>query len=386
MRILHTADWHLGRTFHGIQLTDDQAFVLDDFVRLVREARPDVVLIAGDIYDRAVPPIEAVRLLDEVLAQILMDCRVPVILIAGNHDSPDRLSFGQRLLARQNLHVLGQLEHGLAPVVIEDAAGPVYFCPLPYAEPALVRDRLSDPEAQSHDLAMASLLRHFTAQIPAGSKARTVVVAHAFVAGGEGSESERPLSVGGAGTVEAAHFLPFNYVALGHLHRPQIAGAKHIRYAGSLMKYSFAEAEHQKSITLVEMDAAGGVSCEAISLAPRREVRCISGYLAEILKGPLPGVNREDYLMVTLHDRGAILNAIGTLREVYPNVLRVERLHLTVGKELQRPAGDHRRLTEAELFASFFEQVTGAALSEAAARMFAETVDCLYQPEAGVER
>lgn len=386
MRILHTSDWHLGRTFYGIQLTDDQAYVLEDFIRLVRDTTPDAVLIAGDIYDRSVPPIEAVRLLDEVLSRILMDYRVPVILIAGNHDSPDRLGFGQRLLARQDLHVLGQLERGLAPVVIADAAGPVYFCPLPFAEPALVRDRLSAPEAQSHDLAMARLLGHFTAQIPPGPGVRTVVMAHAFVAGGESSESERPLSVGGSGTVEAAHFQPFNYVALGHLHQAQAAGAKHIRYAGSLMKYSFSEAEHLKSVTLVEMDAAGSVKSEAIPLTPRREVRCITGYLPEILKGPPPGINREDYLMVTLKDTGAILNVMGTLREVYPNVLRVDRPYLTAGNELQGPVGDHRRLTEAELFASFFEQVTGSSLSEAAAQVFAETVSSLYRPETGVRK
>jgi exonuclease SbcD len=152
------------------------------------------------------------------------------------------------------------------------------------------------------------------------------------------------------------------------------------------MKYSFSEAEHLKSVTLVEMDADGSVKSEAIPLTPRREVRCITGYLPEILKGPLPGVNREDYLMVTLKDTGAILNVMGTLREVYPNVLRVDRPYLTAGNELQRPVGDHRRLTEAELFASFFEQVTGSHLSEAAAQVFAETVSSLYQPETGVRK
>ena len=384
MRILHTSDWHLGRTFHGVHLTNDQVYILDEFVRLVRDTHPDVVLIAGDIYDRSVPPTEAVRLLDEVLSRILMDHRVPIILIAGNHDSPERLGFGQRLLARQGLHVVGQLERGPVPIVIPDAFGPVYFCPLPYAEPALVRDRLQVPEAQNHDQAMAALLSHFVQQIP--GQARTVIAAHAFVAGGEGSESERPLSVGGSGTVEAAHFQPFNYVALGHLHQSQAAGGEHIRYAGSLMKYSFSEADHRKSITLVEMDAAGKVSSEAITLSPSRDVRCLKGYLQEILSGPQNGESREDYLMVTLQDTGAILDVMGKLREVYPNVLRVDRPYLTTGNNLQGPMGDHRRLSETELFASFFEQVTGKALAEDEEKMFAETVDTLYRQEREVSR
>ena len=180
MRILHTSDWHLGRTFYGIQLTDDQAYVLEDFIRLVQDTRPDAVLIAGDIYDRSVPPIEAVRLLDEVLSRILIDYRVPIILIAGNHDSPDRLGFGQRLLALQDLHVVGQLERGLSPVVIADSAGPVYFCPLPFAEPALV-DAVGPGSAKSRQ--PWPIFSAFYGADSSWVKGSTVVIAHAAVAG-----------------------------------------------------------------------------------------------------------------------------------------------------------------------------------------------------------
>jgi exonuclease SbcD len=383
MRILHTSDWHLGRIFHGIYLTDDQAHVLHQFIRLAGDTRPDVILISGDIYDRSVPPTEAIRLLDEVLSSILMDYKIPVILITGNHDSPDRLGFGTRLLAQQGLHLVGQINEQLRPIVIDDKHGPVYFCPAPYSEPPLVRERLQLPEAASHEQAMLAVIAHYAAAIPHG--ARRVLLAHAFAAGGVESESERPLTVGGTGAVSAACFRDFHYAALGHLHQPQDIGGAQARYAGSLLKYSFSEAHHRKSVTLAELDGAGKLTYEAIPLSPRRDVRRLEGYFKDIITGPQNGESREDYIMVTLKDEGAILDAIGKLREVYPNVLHLERPGLTAGGELRGPGGDHRRLDEAELFASFFEQVTGTLLSAEQHKTFNETLETFYRQEREVQ-
>ncbi|MCL6638994.1 MAG: exonuclease SbcCD subunit D [Firmicutes bacterium] len=379
MRILHTSDWHLGRIFHGVHLTEDQAHLLDQLVRLTVDLKPDAVLIAGDVYDRSVPPADAVELLDEVLSRLLLDCRTPVLVIAGNHDSPGRLGFGTRLLARQGLHIAGLINERLKPVVIYDQYGPVYFCPLPYAEPSVVRERLAVPEAAGHDEAMQAMVRHITRFVPPG--ARAVALAHAFVAGGRESDSERPLSVGGSGFVDASRFTPFHYVALGHLHQAQNVGGERVHYAGSLMKYSFAEAAHQKSVTLVEIDAAGNTTLEPVRLRPRRDVRCLDGFLNDILAGPQNGESRDDYIMVTLKDTGAILDAMGKLRAVYPNVLHIERPHFQTRGELRGPAGDHRGLREVDLFSSFFEQVTGAPLSEDQARELAETVETLYRSD-----
>lgn len=383
MRLLHTSDWHLGRIFHGVHLVDDQAHVLEQLVDLVRDSGVDAVLVSGDVYDRAVPPTEAVALLDEVLARILLECRVPVIMISGNHDSPERLGFGTRLLARQGLHLVSRVSGIIEPVVLRDLHGPVYFCPLPYAEPPVVRDRLNVPEALDHQRSLGLLIDRLLAQVPAG--ARTVALAHAFVAGGEESESERPLSVGGTGIVDAACFHPFHYAALGHLHGSQQAGNERIRYAGSLLKYSFAESARRKSVTLVEMDGAGEVRTEEIHLVPRRDVRCIEGYLDELLSGRIDGGNSEDYLMVTLKDTGAILDAIGKLRAIYPNVLHIERPWFNRGGELSGPGGDHRRVSEADLFASFFKQVTGEVLEDELHRAFAETLESYYRQEREVQ-
>ena len=362
MRFLHTADWHLGRIFHNTHLTEDQAYVLEQFVDLVRDVKPDAVVLAGDVYDRAVPPPEAVSLLDDVLSRILLDCRVPVIITAGNHDSPERLGFGEKVLARQNLYVFGQVSSAVQPVMLADAHGPVYFCPIPYAEPAVVRERLADGEVHSHEQALALLAQRIQDSVPSG--ARRVGIAHAFVAGGTGSESERPLSIGSLATVSAGVFDSFHYVALGHLHQAQQVGRPEIRYAGSPLKYSFSEARHKKSVALVELDATGNAQVELVALRPRRDVRCLEGFLEELLTAGGRDDNKEDYVMVTLRDRGAILDAMGKLRQAYPNVLHLERLQAAAaGTEAHR--GDHRRQSEADLFTSFFAQVTGQPPDEA---------------------
>lgn len=377
MRILHTADWHLGRIFYGIHLTDEQAVVLAQFVQLVKDAKADVVVIAGDIYDRAVPPTEAVQLLDEVLSQILMDCRVPVIMIAGNHDSPERLAFGSRLLARQGLYVCGMPDTDLRPVILEDLAGPVYFLPLPYAEPALVRERMQDASLTDHHDAMLCMIERVRSQVPAN--ARTVGIAHAFVAGGLGSESERPLSVGGSGQVAPGIFNAFHYTALGHLHNAQTAGHQRIHYAGSLLKYSFDEAAHKKGINIIDMDAAGGVTIERVALSPKKDVRCIQGVLADILHSGTGDQHKEDYLMVTLEDREPILDVMGKLRAVFPHVLHIERPYLSSTGELRKPDRDYRHQSEAQLFSAFFHQVTGEDMSAGQEAHFTGLLDELFR-------
>lgn len=361
MRFLHTADWHLGRIFYNTHLTDDQAHVLGQLIAVVKDSRPDAVVIAGDVFDRAVPPPEAVSLLDDILAELLLDCKVSVIVIAGNHDSPERLGFGERLLARQKLYLAGQVSPNWQPVVLEDAWGPVYFCPLPYAEPAVVRDKLA-VEAVGHEQALVALLIAGAARVPAGK--RRVAVAHAFVAGGMASESERPLAIGGIPTVPAGLFGDFCYTALGHLHQAQQVGSGAIRYAGSLLKYSFAEAGHHKSVSLVEIDAAGGVRVEPVELKPRRDVRCLEGELAAMLAGAANDKNTDDYIMATLTDSGAILDPKGKLSRVYPNIMSVEKACFAAAGGTEALRVDHRRQTTDDLFAAFYGQVTGQPLAD----------------------
>ena len=383
MRFIHTADWHLGRLFHGQHLTQDQAYVLEQFHTVVRESGAQAVLIAGDVYDRAVPPTEAVALLDETLARLLLEDKVQVILTAGNHDSAERLGFASRLLAAQGLFVRGQLTADLPPVVLEDAFGPVYFQPFTYAEPALVRAVFGCAEIQDFDAAMAHLVAVGLRQIPANS--RRVALAHAFIAGGSETESERPLSVGGAVNVSAAHFKPFHYTALGHLHNPQTAGNENIRYSGSLLKYSFDEADQKKGIYIVDLDEKGAVSVEKISMQPKRDVCRIKGFFDEIRCNRQKYPESEDYTLVELLDTQAILDVHGQLEKIYPNLMQVERPNLNVGGTLREERLDYRSKSEVELFGDFFRQMTDEMLDEKQKTLFARTVDELVASQREVK-
>jgi exonuclease SbcD len=421
MRFLHSADWHLGRVYHGVSLLDDQAHVLQQFVRIAADTRPDAILLAGDIYDRSVPPAEAVRLLDLVLSELILDLKIPVVMIAGNHDGPDRLAFGSGLLQRAGLTVRGPVEMDAAPLVLRDAHGEVAVYALPYAEPALVRSASGDDTIADHHAALAAQTAAVRAAHVPGR--RTVVVAHAFVQGGTESESERPLSVGGTGAVGVGVFDGFDYVALGHLHRPQGIGAKRggegaagasggsaaeahrsvdavdaadaanainatnaaapwrsarIQYSGSLLKYSFAEADHAKSVNLVELDAEGNCTVERIPLVPRRDLRILEGELAALVAAAATDPARDDYVLARLTDHGALLDAMGKLRAAYPNALAIERPTLT-GDGPGRATADHRRTRIQDLFASFHEETTGVALEPAAQAALDRVVDRLEQ-------
>lgn len=361
MRILHTSDWHLGRIFCGVHLTGEQEYVLESLTDIIRDGDIDVVVIAGDVFDRAVPPVEAVNLLDDVLNRIVFGLKKPVIAIAGNHDSPDRLAFGSRFFTGHGLHVAGQAGAEARTVVLEDKYGEVAFCAIPYADAPFVRDALGCEEISSHEEAMAALAGQ--AEAATAGYQRRIAVAHTFVAGGQASDSERPLSVGGTASVAAGLFSPFQYTALGHLHRPQrMAGG--VVYSGSLMKYSFDEAEHKKSATIVDMDGDGAVTLETLELKPRRDVRCLRGSLEELIRKAADDAGRQDYVKAILTDEGALFDAMGQLRKAYPNALEIEREFMTAGAAVTGVSGDYRRFTDFELFCDFYSQVTGKPLAE----------------------
>jgi len=376
LRFLHTADWHLGRLFHGTSLLEDQVPLLDQLARLASESAVDALLLAGDVYDRAVPPADAVALFDDFLSRIALDLGIPIVLIAGNHDSGERLGFGARLLGGRGVHVSGRVtSHDPIgrEVVLEDDAGPVHLRALPYADPPVVRAALGRSDLSSHDSAMGALLEAARAALPAGR--RSVLVAHAFVAGGSECESERPLSVGGSGAVSRQRFAGFDYVALGHLHAPQRVGEDRLRYSGSLAKYSFSEVDHRKSVSLVDLSADGAVSVEEVALTPRRDLRVVEGSMDELLRGPASGESTEDYLLARVTDKSALLNPIGMLREVYPNVMQLERTALQGSLEGAAGVPTQRAQSPAQLFGDFFEQVTGEGLSEAEREAYAQTLE-----------
>ncbi len=358
MRFIHTADWHLGRIFHGMHLTEDQSRILAGIELLLGDEKPDAYVISGDIYDRAVPPTEAVELLSSHLEKVTRDLKVPVIIIAGNHDGAERLDFCSGMMSGSGLHISGIFRSGIPPVVIEDSHGPVYFYPVPYADPERMKLTLGEENTVTHNSGIAICIERIRASHPSGKRA--VAMAHAFVNGGSASDSERPLSVGGAGIVDSSLFSGFCYTALGHLHGAQSINGT-VRYSGSIMKYSISEACHKKSVSLVEIDREGNSSVEEIPLSAKRDLRIVEGTLGEILKGNDP-CSREDYVAVKLTDREAVYDAMNRLREVYPNIIHMERTGFSPSDE--KPRGERKlMLSELELFSSFYSSVTEDELS-----------------------
>lgn len=327
MRIAHLADLHLGRVFHGMSLLEDQRHALERVVAALREERADVLLLAGDLYDRALPGADAVRLFDEFLREVNEALHVPVIAIAGNHDSADHLGFGAWLFSRGDVHVRGRVDRDLLPITLEDAHGDVTFYPLPYVEPEAARGLLEDADRDApvtHRTLVQALVGAARRHQSEHSVGRTVAIAHAFVRGehwpDESRRSERSLHLGGVGAVPVEAFAGFDYVALGHLHRPQSLTADgRVRYAGSLLKYSFDEAPHEKGMTLAELGPRGELTVRHVAITPRRDLARLAGSLDELL-------TREDYealrgcfVSAELTDHPPPLQAMERLRARFPH-------------------------------------------------------------------
>ncbi len=363
MKLLHTADLHIGKKIFELSMIEDQKYILNQIFEIAVRESVDALLIAGDVYDRSVPPTEAVTLLDDFLTKCI-EAKIPVIMISGNHDSPERVAFADRILEKRGLYIAGNYCEPLKTVTLEDAHGPVSFVCMPFVKPA-VTGSVTSEQAVAHmlsNLPMTMAVNH-----------RHVLLTHFFVTGEQGetpelSASESDVNVGGLDNVSAGLFQMFDYVALGHIHRPQHIGQGNVYYAGAPLKYSFSEALNEKSVNLVELGAPGDVKVSKIPLKPLREMRCIKGRLQELMNREVwesLGTAREDYVQATLTDTEELLDPIGTLRSVYPNVLQIllERNQLGEGQEYESSIHSVKKST-AELFGEFYEMLRGEPLDE----------------------
>jgi exonuclease SbcD len=384
MKFIHTSDWHIGRQFHNVSLLDDQRHVLSQLIAHIETHNVDALIIAGDIYDRSIPPAAAVDLLDEVLTKITMDLGVPVIIIPGNHDSAQRVRFGSKQLKQSGLHIIGDLHDIREPVVItakvrenSDKADTVAFYGIPYTDPEMVRN-FSGENVKTYDQAHTYLVNSISEVM--SREHPNVLISHCFIDGAQESDSERPLSIGGADRVSYKPCEVFNYVALGHLHAPQQKGAAHIRYCGSILQYSFSEHAQNKGVTLVEIDQKGTALTQHLPLAPLRHMRIIEGTLATILEQGKLDLHNQDYLLVRMTDRHAILEPIAKLREVYPNVLQLEKPGMLISGEenMQR---EKLKRGEFEMFNDFFEQVSGQSMTDAQQSVLQVTINDLLKQE-----
>ncbi|AWG86596.1 exonuclease SbcCD subunit D [Vibrio parahaemolyticus] len=376
MKFIHTSDWHLGRQFHNVSLLEDQQAVLEQLIQYIENNSVDAVIVAGDVYDRSVPPTIAIELLNRVVKRICGELNTPMILISGNHDGAERLGFGSEQMKRSGLHIISNFEDMLTPVVIETkAAGHVAFYGMPYNDPEQVRYVYKEP-VSTHDEAHKLLAEKITEQFQ--SEHRNILISHCFVDGAIESESERPLSIGGSDRVSHEHFLNFDYVALGHLHQPQKKGEEYIRYSGSLMKYSFGEQNQKKGFTLVEIGKDGFIGAEHIELTAPHEMRIVEGELEQILEWGKTDPKNEDYLLVRLMDKHAILNPMEKLRTVYPNVLHLEKPGMLIGVEQEMAQAKLAR-SEIDMFKDFFAEAQDSELSNEQEQAISDIIKQLSQ-------
>ncbi|MDF4588634.1 exonuclease SbcCD subunit D [Vibrio parahaemolyticus] len=376
MKFIHTSDWHLGRQFHNVSLLEDQQAVLEQLIQYIENNPVDAVIVAGDVYDRSVPPTIAIELLNRVVKRICGELNTPMILISGNHDGAERLGFGSEQMKRSGLHIISNFEDMLTPVVIETkAAGHVAFYGMPYNDPEQIRYVYKEP-VSTHDEAHKLIAEKITEQFQ--SEHRNILISHCFVDGAIESESERPLSIGGSDRVSHEHFLNFDYVALGHLHQPQKKGEEYIRYSGSLMKYSFGEQNQKKGFTLVEIGKDGFIGAEHIELTAPHEMRIVEGELEQILEWGKTDPKNEDYLLVRLMDKHAILNPMEKLRTVYPNVLHLEKPGMLIGVEQEMAQAKLAR-SEIDMFKDFFAEAQDSELSNEQEQAISDIIKQLSQ-------
>lgn len=376
MKFLHLADLHLGKRVNGFSMLEDQAHILRQILAILDDEQPDGVLIAGDVYDKSVPSVEAVELLDGFLTE-LRARGVPVLLISGNHDSPERLAFGGRVMDSCGIHISPVYDGALAPVTLHDEFGPVHVWLLPFVKPAHVRRWFPDADIESYTDAMAEAVAHMDID----TAARNVLVTHQFVTGGARSGSEE-LSVGGTDNVDSGVFAPFDYVALGHLHGAQHIGRETIRYAGSPLKYSFSEASQHKSVTVVTLGEKGDVQVRTVALTPLRELREIRGNYDELTARSFyeHTTYRSDYLHLILTDEQDVFDAMSRLRTIYPYLMTLDydNARTRAAGGMSVPAETERR-TPLELFEALYTRQNHQPMSEVQRAYIAQLMEQIME-------
>jgi DNA repair protein SbcD/Mre11 len=377
--MLHTSDWHLGRSLHRVDLRDSQAAFLDSLVEVVRREKVDAVLVAGDVYDRAIPPVEAVAVCEDALVR-LREAGARVVVTSGNHDSARRLGFGSRLVDASGVHLRTSAADVAAPVLLEDEAGPVGIYALPYLEPEAARYELpAAPDGspgqpgRDHGEVLQRAMDCVHADRRARRLGRAVVLAHAWVTGGQLSESERDIAVGGVGSVPVHLFGGVDYAALGHLHGPQVL-EEGIRYSGSPLAYSFSEATHRKGSWLVELDGAGLRRVEKVDAPSGRRLSAARGTVDDLLTSPAYREQEDDFLSVVLTDASRPEDAMGRLRRRFPHVLVLDWQPEGGLQDDRTYRARVRGRSDAEVTEGFVAHVRRTAVTEAERSLLTEAL------------
>lgn len=360
MKFFHLSDLHLGKRANEFSMLEDQWDILQKIVVFAKEHKPDAVIIAGDVYDKSMPIVEAVQLLDRFLVW-LNELGIAVFIVSGNHDNAERVAFGAELLKNSSVHIVQSYNGKIAPITLSDGYGDISIWMLPYLKPSLVRRHFPDRDIMTYSDAISAALSNANLD----TSARNILIAHQFVTGAVTSESEE-ISVGGSENVDGSVFDGFDYVALGHIHRPQQIGRETLRYSGTPLKYSFSEASHTKSVTVVDMGGKGEITITELPLVPLRDMREVRGTYNEIMnRNSYRGTNTEDYIHIVLTDEHDEPDAMAKLRNVYPNLMRLDydNRRTQAASSLETVASTEKK-TPSQLFGELFEIQNGQPMSE----------------------
>lgn len=375
MKLIHLSDLHIGKRVNEVSMIEDQEYILNQILEIIDDEKADAVLIAGDVYDKSVPSAEAVTLLDDFLCS-LAERNLTVFIISGNHDSPERLAFGRRLMEGKNIHISPVYAGEVHPVSLSDEHGEIDFWLLPFIKPVHVKRYFPEAGIESYTDACREAVENMSVD----SARRNVLLTHQFVTGAATCESEE-LSVGGSDNVDASVFGVFDYVALGHIHGPQNIGSNRIRYCGTPLKYSFSEAEHLKSVSIVELGAKGELRVDLRPLVPMHDMRQIRGSFAEISdKKFYSEMVKDDYLHVILTDEDDVEEAIGRLRQIYPNIMKLSYDNTrTRCNQIISGAEDVEKKTPLQLFEELYEQQNNQPMSEEQRNFTNELIESIWE-------
>ena len=375
MKIMHLSDLHIGKKVNEYSMLQDQEYILKEILQIIDNEKVETVIIAGDVYDRSLPPNEALELFDEFLYQ-LSSRNVNVFVISGNHDSPERISYGGRMMTENKIFLSPVYDGNVKPISLNDDYGEVNFYLLPFIRPADIRRYFPDENIENYTDAVKLAIDNMNVDF----SERNILVTHQFVTGAELSESE-DIIVGGTDNVSGEVFDGFDYVALGHIHREQTVGKDNIRYCGTPLKYSFSEAKHIKSVTILDFKDKENIEYSKIPLTPLRDMREIRGTYDELtLKSNYENTNVDDYLHITLTDEEDIPDAIGKLRSIYPNIMKLDYDNLrTRGSGIVDAIENIESKSPFELFADLFKQQNNQDMSEEQEEIMRNLIDKIWE-------
>ncbi|EHJ06821.1 exonuclease subunit SbcD [Staphylococcus simiae] len=373
MKIIHTADWHLGKILNGNQLLEDQKYILTKFIDQMKQQQPDVIVIAGDLYDTTYPSKETIKLLEETIAKLNLELKIPIIMISGNHDGKERLNYGADWFEHNQLYIKTKLEDFLEPIKLND----INFYTLPYATVSEMQYYFEDDQVKTHQQGIARCISEISKHI--NTNEINILISHLTVQGGKTSDSERPLTIGTVESIESSVFNPFNHVMLGHLHHPFSINDKHIKYSGSLLQYSFSEAGQAKGYREVTIDAKHNIVDTFVPLVPLRQLEIVEGEYQDVIEEKIKIKNKDNYFHFKLKNMSHIIDPMMHLKEIYPNTLALTNETFSFNESNDQVDIEER--DDFSIIEQFFQYITDESLTDVQSKKIINIIEDIERRE-----